>query len=150
LQPDHLSGDILSHFTFTPTTYHAAPLSNPLNVYRLILQAIMSLSETSQRFPADQRFLVSRSVRRHYSFQQCQIFTCVLLTMTRMENWGLITYRTTALLFDEKSSDIKYKNRIAYVVAHELAHQYVEIALDQCCVSFAMLTCNTTGGLGTL
>jgi aminopeptidase N len=46
--------------------------------------------------------------------------------MTRMENWGLITYRTTAVLFDEKASDIKYKNRVAYVVAHELAHQYVK------------------------
>jgi aminopeptidase N len=43
-----------------------------------------------------------------------------------MENWGLITYRTTAVLFDEKASDVKYKNRVAYVVAHELAHQYVE------------------------
>jgi len=41
-----------------------------------------------------------------------------------MENWGLVTYRTTAVLFDEKSSDQKYKNRIAYVVAHELAHQW--------------------------
>lgn len=41
-----------------------------------------------------------------------------------MENWGLITYRTTAILFDEKQSDAKYKNRVAYVVAHELAHQW--------------------------
>jgi hypothetical protein len=41
-----------------------------------------------------------------------------------MENWGLITYRTTALLFDEKESDQRYKNRVAYVVAHELAHQW--------------------------
>ncbi|KAF1811011.1 hypothetical protein P152DRAFT_438711 [Eremomyces bilateralis CBS 781.70] len=41
-----------------------------------------------------------------------------------MENWGLITYRTTAVLFDEKSSDQKYKVRVAYVVAHELAHQW--------------------------
>lgn len=41
-----------------------------------------------------------------------------------MENWGLITYRTTAVLFDEKSSDQKYKNRVVYVVAHELAHQW--------------------------
>lgn len=41
-----------------------------------------------------------------------------------MENWGLVTYRTTAVLFDEKSSDSKYKNRVAYVVAHELAHQW--------------------------
>lgn len=35
-----------------------------------------------------------------------------------MENWGLITYRTTAILFDEQHSDAKYKNRVAYVVAH--------------------------------
>ncbi|KZF20641.1 putative aminopeptidase [Xylona heveae TC161] len=41
-----------------------------------------------------------------------------------MENWGLITYRTTAVLFDEAKSDAKYKNRVAYVVAHELAHQW--------------------------
>ncbi|EME48197.1 hypothetical protein DOTSEDRAFT_69971 [Dothistroma septosporum NZE10] len=41
-----------------------------------------------------------------------------------MENWGLITYRTTALLYDEQSSDQKYKNRVVYVVAHELAHQW--------------------------
>ncbi|KAL9596173.1 MAG: hypothetical protein Q9179_004710 [Wetmoreana sp. 5 TL-2023] len=41
-----------------------------------------------------------------------------------MENWGLITYRTTAILFDEKHSAAKYKSRVAYVVAHELAHQW--------------------------
>jgi aminopeptidase N len=28
------------------------------------------------------------------------------------------------VLFDEKASDAKYKNRVAYVVAHELAHQW--------------------------
>ncbi|KAK6341017.1 hypothetical protein TWF696_009328 [Orbilia brochopaga] len=41
-----------------------------------------------------------------------------------MENWGLITYRTTAVLYDEGKSDPRYKNRVAYVVAHELAHQW--------------------------
>lgn len=41
-----------------------------------------------------------------------------------MENWGLITYRTTAILYDPEKSDAKFKNRIAYVVAHELAHQW--------------------------
>ncbi|KAL8992094.1 MAG: hypothetical protein Q9169_007379 [Polycauliona sp. 2 TL-2023] len=41
-----------------------------------------------------------------------------------MENWGLVTYRTTAILFDEQHSAAKYKNRVAYVVAHELAHQW--------------------------
>lgn len=40
-----------------------------------------------------------------------------------MENWGLITYRTTAVLYDPKASDAKFKQRIAYTVSHELAHQ---------------------------
>jgi len=41
-----------------------------------------------------------------------------------MENWGLVTYRTTAVLFDEKTSDARFRNSVAYVVAHELAHQW--------------------------
>lgn len=32
--------------------------------------------------------------------------------------------RTTTVLFDPEKSDQKYKNRVAYVVAHELAHQW--------------------------
>ncbi|XP_063900761.1 puromycin-sensitive aminopeptidase-like [Zophobas morio] len=41
-----------------------------------------------------------------------------------MENWGLITYRETALLIDEATSSLASKQRVAYVVAHELAHQW--------------------------
>ncbi|KAK5997760.1 Alanine/arginine aminopeptidase [Cladobotryum mycophilum] len=41
-----------------------------------------------------------------------------------MENWGLVTYRTTQVLYDEKTSDSRFKNSVAYVVAHELAHQW--------------------------
>lgn len=41
-----------------------------------------------------------------------------------MENWGLVTYRTACLLFDEAHSSLKSKQRILYVVCHELAHQW--------------------------
>jgi aminopeptidase N len=41
-----------------------------------------------------------------------------------MENWGLITYRDTALLYDPKSSTASSKQRVATVVAHELSHQW--------------------------
>ena len=41
-----------------------------------------------------------------------------------MENWGLVTYRTSQVLFDEKTSDSRFRNAVAYVVAHELAHQW--------------------------
>ncbi|XP_063834773.1 aminopeptidase N-like [Ostrinia nubilalis] len=41
-----------------------------------------------------------------------------------MENWGLITYRETTLLFDKKQSSFVSKERVAEVIAHELAHQW--------------------------
>ncbi|XP_020287873.1 aminopeptidase N isoform X2 [Pseudomyrmex gracilis] len=41
-----------------------------------------------------------------------------------MENWGLITYRETAMLYQEGVSTSSSKQRVATVVAHELAHQW--------------------------
>ena len=41
-----------------------------------------------------------------------------------MENWGLITYRETALLYKDGVSSANNKQRIATVVSHELAHQW--------------------------
>jgi len=41
-----------------------------------------------------------------------------------MENWGGITYRETALLFDPENSAAASRQRIAEVVAHEMAHMW--------------------------
>lgn len=41
-----------------------------------------------------------------------------------MENWGLITFRETAMLYDEKVSSAINKQRVATVISHELAHQW--------------------------
>lgn len=59
-----------------------------------------------------------------YPLPKSDILAVHEFTHGAMENWGLVTYRLTAILFDEKLSDSRYKNRIAYVVAHELAHQW--------------------------
>lgn len=40
-----------------------------------------------------------------------------------MENWGLITYRETAMLYEPGVSSEGNKQRVAVVVSHELAHQ---------------------------
>ena len=54
-----------------------------------------------------------------------------------MENWGLITYRETALLFKEGVSAAANKQRIAIVVSHELAHQWFGMFfLDLICSNF--------------
>eukprot|EP00834_Sanchytrium_tribonematis_P004399 NODE_214_length_12495_cov_0.543078.p3 type:complete len:380 gc:universal NODE_214_length_12495_cov_0.543078:10334-11473(+) len=41
-----------------------------------------------------------------------------------MENWGFVTYRDTAILIDPKISSEGNYQRVATVVAHELAHQW--------------------------
>ncbi|KAH8409851.1 hypothetical protein KR222_009893, partial [Zaprionus bogoriensis] len=41
-----------------------------------------------------------------------------------MEHWGLVTYRETALLYDENYSSTLNKQSIAGVLAHEITHQW--------------------------
>lgn len=41
-----------------------------------------------------------------------------------MENWGLVTYRETAMLADEATTSIDSKQLVALVIAHELSHQW--------------------------
>ena len=41
-----------------------------------------------------------------------------------MENWGLVTYRETALLYNPATSSIKDQDWVAIVIAHELSHQW--------------------------
>ena len=40
-----------------------------------------------------------------------------------MENWGLVLYRETVMLYDPKANSVSNKNSVADVIAHELAHQ---------------------------
>lgn len=41
-----------------------------------------------------------------------------------MENWGLVMFRSTALLFDPAKSSVLYKQKVSYVVSHEIAHSW--------------------------
>lgn len=41
-----------------------------------------------------------------------------------MENWGLVTYREALLLVDPDNTTLPVKQRVALVIAHELAHQW--------------------------
>ena len=41
-----------------------------------------------------------------------------------MENWGLVTYRESALLYEEQESSEAAKQRVGTVIVHEMAHQW--------------------------
>lgn len=41
-----------------------------------------------------------------------------------MENWGLVTYRETSILYDEEETSTMGHEWVADVIAHEIAHQW--------------------------
>ncbi|XP_035744089.1 uncharacterized protein LOC118451536 [Vespa mandarinia] len=47
-----------------------------------------------------------------------------LLAPGAMENWGLVTYRETAILYNENVNGTFDKQRVANIIAHEFTHQW--------------------------
>ncbi|KAK6205166.1 arginine/alanine aminopeptidase [Scheffersomyces amazonensis] len=66
----------------------------------------------------------SRIFEIKYPLRKLDLIAVHSFSHNAMENWGLITYRSTALLYSEEKSDPSYKQKVAYVIAHELAHQW--------------------------
>lgn len=59
-----------------------------------------------------------------YPLQKLDLLAVPDFAAGAMENWGLVTYRETAILFDPDESSAVAKQRVALVIAHELAHQW--------------------------
>ncbi|MDZ7786169.1 MAG: M1 family metallopeptidase [Candidatus Saccharibacteria bacterium] len=59
-----------------------------------------------------------------YPLEKCDHIALPDFASGAMENWGCITYREQALLIDEEHSPLSMKQRVAMVIAHELAHQW--------------------------
>lgn len=59
-----------------------------------------------------------------YPLPKLDLVACPNFASGAMENWGLVTYRETDLLVDTASTSIGQKQRVAEVIAHELAHQW--------------------------
>ena len=61
----------------------------------------------------------NRRLRRRWCIDQIAIPE---FSSGAMENWGLVTYREVNLLYNEAVSSPADKQRVASVIAHELAH----------------------------
>ncbi|CAF1156557.1 unnamed protein product [Didymodactylos carnosus] len=59
-----------------------------------------------------------------YPLTKCDHFAIPDFSAGAMENWGLITYRETALLYNNKTGNLANKLRVGEVVSHEVAHQW--------------------------
>ena len=59
-----------------------------------------------------------------FPLPKCDMVAIPNFAAGAMENWGLVLYRETALLVNESLSSDQDRERVAVVVAHELAHQW--------------------------
>lgn len=59
-----------------------------------------------------------------YPLPKCDLVAVPDFAAGAMENWGLITFRENALLYDKTNSSADTKEWVAAVIAHELAHQW--------------------------
>ncbi|EXJ53365.1 uncharacterized protein A1O5_13405 [Cladophialophora psammophila CBS 110553] len=66
----------------------------------------------------------SESFGVDYPLPKCDHLVVHEFISGAMENWGLITYKPTKILFDSSTSDNRLMSKASYVVAHELAHQW--------------------------
>ncbi|XP_024180659.1 aminopeptidase M1 isoform X2 [Rosa chinensis] len=68
--------------------------------------------------------LFSKYFSTPYSLPKLDMVAVPEFSGGAMENYGLITYRETELLFDPLHSTAARKQRMAIVVSHEVAHQW--------------------------
>lgn len=59
-----------------------------------------------------------------YPLPKCDMIAITEFAAGAMENYGLITYREVALMVDDDVASAATKQRVAIVIAHELAHQW--------------------------
>ncbi|KYN14240.1 Aminopeptidase N [Trachymyrmex cornetzi] len=68
--------------------------------------------------------LFSKKFNQNYTFPKMDMVAIPDFDAGAMENWGLVTYRESRMLYDEKESSALAQQDVASVVAHELTHMW--------------------------
>ncbi|KAG8742045.1 Aminopeptidase 2 mitochondrial [Ceratobasidium sp. 414] len=112
------------HFEHLESSY-LSPLSGtvrPLRIYAtkdLISQAQFALDVKTKVLP-----IYEEMFEIEYTLPKLDTLVAHDVQGGAMENWGLITGRTSALLFDEDKSDLAGKMNVAATESHECAHMW--------------------------
>jgi len=68
--------------------------------------------------------LFAKKFNESYKLKKMDMVAVPDFAAGAMENWGLVTYRESRMLYDEKESSTKAQQNVASVIAHELAHMW--------------------------
>ncbi|KII88967.1 hypothetical protein PLICRDRAFT_109758 [Plicaturopsis crispa FD-325 SS-3] len=112
------------HFEYLKSSYKS-PISGktrPLRIYATsdsIHQAQFALDVKRRVLP-----LYEQVFETEYPLPKLDTLVAHDFDAGAMENWGLITGRTSVFLLDPKNADLAAKKRVATVQSHEVAHMW--------------------------
>ncbi|KAJ3081087.1 Aminopeptidase 2 mitochondrial [Rhizoclosmatium hyalinum] len=112
------------HTEFTGIHNDALAAAKPIQVRLFTVKGLISQGAFALDKAARTLEYFSEYFDAEYPLPKSDLLAVPDFDAGAMENWGLVTYRNTALLVDEEKSTIRSKKGVAYVVAHELAHQW--------------------------
>ncbi|KIW37598.1 uncharacterized protein PV06_10241 [Exophiala oligosperma] len=113
-------GDFEYVEALTTRTYSAGKI--PVRIYTT--KGLVQHAQFALKDACDTLDLFSESFGVEYPLPKCDHLVVHDFISGAMENWGLITYKPTKILFDPVTADNRLMSKASYVVAHELAHQW--------------------------
>nr|XP_026484276.1 membrane alanyl aminopeptidase-like [Vanessa tameamea] len=104
---------------------------NNLLTYELIARQ-SAISERQGEYALEVGQLLTESMNEHTGIEYFSIHPNLKMTHAAipdfsagaMENWGLITYREAYLMYDQNNTNDYFKQLIAYILSHEIAHMW--------------------------
>ena len=65
-----------------------------------------------------------KAVEHRYQLSKLDMVALPDFSSGAMENWGLLTYKESNMLYDENHTSLASKQAIANVISHEISHQW--------------------------
>merc|ERR1711939_153875 len=112
-------GDFEYIEALTERTYSGKKI--PVRIYTT--KGLTQYAQFALRDACDALDFFSERFGVDYPLPKCDHLVVHEFISGAMENWGLITYKATKILFDPLTSDNRLMSKASYVIAHELAHQ---------------------------
>ncbi|KIW53349.1 hypothetical protein PV05_08929 [Exophiala xenobiotica] len=113
-------GDFEYIEALTERTYSGKKI--PVRIYTT--KGLTQYAQFALRDACDALDFFSERFGVDYPLPKCDHLVVHEFISGAMENWGLITYKATKILFDPLTSDNRLMSKASYVIAHELAHQW--------------------------
>ena len=118
--PTYLLAFVVSNFTFRPSI----TLANGVEFKIWSRKSVLDQTELAADIGPKLQVFFETQFKIPYPLPKQDMIAVPDFIMGAMENWGLIIYKESFLLFNENKSSAAQKELTEFVIAHEISHQW--------------------------